>query len=173
MAMTDRFVGEDDFSIAQYTPASLRMESWIRYQGKTAEQVFTIMGDPTRITDWYLLAKQVKVHESVKGDAQNFNVEFTFFGDVFEEILHWDAPHRYVYEARGDDFPMRDYVACIELEETSPTSGVMRWKIYSDVIEGEHFQRILPVILPVINEVSMHKLASLIGGTECKVESYF
>ena len=60
--MTDRFVGEDDFSIAQYTSASLRMESRIRYQGKTAEQVFTIMGDPTRITDWYLLAKQVKVH---------------------------------------------------------------------------------------------------------------
>jgi len=161
------------FSIENYTSASLRLESCISYKGKTADEVFDIMGDPERITEWYLLAKQVKVHDSQGGNTQNFNVEFTFFGDVCEEILHWDPPHRYVYAARGDEFPMRDYVACIELEETSATSGIMRWKIYSDVIEGEHFQRILPVILPVINEVSMHKLSELIGGVECTVESFF
>ncbi len=49
----------------------------------------------------------------------------------------------------------------------------MRWGIYSDVIEGEHFQRILPVMLPAINEASMHKLSELIGGIECTVESFF
>jgi hypothetical protein len=49
----------------------------------------------------------------------------------------------------------------------------MSWKIYSDVIEGEHFQRILPVMLPAINEASMNKLCELIGGTSCTVDSYF
>ena len=171
--MTGVIKGDVPFSIKDYTSAGLRLESCIRYQGKSAEDVFDIMGDPERIPDWYLLAKQVKIHESPTGGAQNFNVEFTFFGDVFEEILHWDPPNRYVYAARGNEFPMRDYVACIELEEASAMSGIMRWQIYSDVIEGEHFQRILPVILPVINEVSMHKLSDLIGGVECTVESFF
>ena len=64
-------------------------------------------------------------------------------------------------------------VACIEVDEDTETSGTMRWSIYSDVIEGEHFQRILPVMLPAINEASMHKLSELIGGIECTVESFF
>jgi len=162
-----------EFDITQYTSAALRMDARIRYDGKSAEEVFDIMGDPQRITDWYLLAKQVKMHPKVQGEEQTFNVEFTFFGDVFEEILHWDPPRRYVYLATGDDFPIKDYVACIEVEESSATSGTMRWAIYSDVIEGEHFQRILPVMLPAINEASMHKLSELIGGVKCTVESYF
>ena len=49
----------------------------------------------------------------------------------------------------------------------------MSWKIYSDVIEGEHFQRILPVMLPAINEASMENLSKLIGGVSCHVDSYF
>ncbi len=163
----------EPFDISQYTPAKLRMDARIKYRGKTAAEVFEIMGDPQRITDWYLLAKTVKMHPQVEGEEQTFNVEFTFFGDVFEEILHWDPPQRYVYLAKGDDFPLKDYVACIEVEEDSPTSGTMRWAIYSDVIEGEHFQRILPVMLPAINEASMHKLSELIGGVECTVESFF
>ena len=131
------------------------------------------MGDPERITDWYLLAKTVKMYPKGDGEEQNFNVEFTFFGDVFEEILHWDPPRRYVYLAKGDDFPIKDYVACIEIEQSSADSGTMSWKTYSDVIEGEHFQRILPVMLPAINQASMEKLSGLIGGISCQVDSYF
>ena len=149
------------------------MDARIRYEGKRAQEVFDIMGDPERITDWYLLAKTVKLHPLEEGQEQTFNVEFTFFGDVFEEILHWDPPHRYVYLAKGEDFPIRDYVACIEVNETGGDSGEMRWAIYCDEIEGEHFQRILPVILPTINEASMQKLSGLIGGVECSVESHF
>jgi len=163
----------DNFNISQYTTATLRMDASIRYRGKTAAEVFEIMGDPQRITDWYLLAKTVKMHPKIEGEEQTFNVEFTFFGDVFEEILYWDPPRRYVYLARGDDFPMKDYVACIEVDEETDTSGTMRWAIYSDVIEGEHFQRILPVILPPINEASMRKLSELMGGISCEVQSYF
>ena len=160
------------FDIRDYTRASLRMDARIEYRGKSAEEVFDIMGDPERIIDWYLLAKTVKMHPAVAGEQQNFNVEFTFFGDVFEEILHWDPPRRYVYLASGEDFPVRDYVACIEVTE-QPGGGLMSWKIYSDVIEGEHFQRILPVILPAINKASMEKLSELIGGVSCQVDSYF
>ena len=161
------------FDLSKYTTATLRMDARIQYQGKTAAEVFDIMGDPERITDWYLLAKAVKMHPKAEGEEQTFNVEFTFFGDVFEEILHWDPPHRYVYLARGNDFPIKDYVACIEVEETGDNSGIMSWKIFSDVIEGEHFQRILPVMLPAINEASMHKLSELIGGISCDVQSFF
>ncbi|MEH6517454.1 MAG: SRPBCC family protein [Halioglobus sp.] len=161
------------FDITHYTKASLRMDAKIQYQGKSAAEVFNIMGDPERITDWYLLAKTVKMHPKGDGEEQNFNVEFTFFGDVFEEILHWDPPRRYVYLAKGDDFPIKDYVACIEIEQSSADSGTMSWKIYSDVIEGEHFQRILPVMLPAINQASMEKLSKLIGGISCQVDSYF
>lgn len=161
------------FDIGAYTKATLRMDARITYEGKSADEVFDIMGDPERITDWYLLAKQVKMHPKVEGQEQSFNVEFTFFGDVFEEILHWDPPHRYVYLARGEDFPIKDYIACIEVTEESTRSGTMSWKIYSNVIEGENFQRILPVILPAINEASMQKLCDLIGGTSCTVDSFY
>ena len=113
------------------------------------------------------------MHPKVEGQEQTFNVEFTFFGDVFEEILHWDPPRRYVYIARGKDFPLRDYVAKIEVEETAVDRGVMSWKVYGDVIEGEEFQRILPVMLPAVNEASMQKLSTLIGGISCEVSSYY
>jgi polyketide cyclase/dehydrase/lipid transport protein len=164
---------DSNFDISQYTQASLRMDARIEFKGKSAAEVFGIMGDPERITDWYLLAKTVKMHPLVEGEEQTFNVEFTFFGDVFEEILHWDPPHRYVYLAKGEDFPIKDYVASIEVTEHPGGGGVMSWKIYSDVIEGEHFQRILPVMLPAVNEASMQKLSELIGGTSCQVDSYF
>ena len=161
------------FDIRDYTQASLRMDARIQYSGKSAAEVFEIMGDPERITDWYLLAKTVKMHPVAEGEEQTFNVEFTFFGDVFEEILHWDPPRRYVYLAKGEDFPIRDYVACIEVSENPDGGGVMSWKIYSDIIEGEHFQRILPIILPAINKASMEKLSTLIGGVSCRVDSFF
>ena len=109
--------------LSQYTSAKLRMESVIDYDGHTADQVFGIMGDPERITDWYLLARTVKMHPCEEGEEQTFNVEFTFFGDVYEEILYWDPPRRYIYQARGDEFPIRDYVAVIEVATRNGTSG--------------------------------------------------
>ena len=161
-----------NFDIRDFTSAPLRLESKIEFRGRSADEVFEIMGDPQRITDWYLLAKRVKMHPASEGEDQTFNVEFTFFGDVFEEILFWDAPRRYVYLAQGEDFPIKDYIACIEVDE-SEDGGVMTWQIYCDVIEGEHFQRILPAILPAINQASMEKLSELIGGVSCQVDSYF
>lgn len=92
---------------------------------------------------------------------------------MFEEILHWDPPHRYVYLDQGEDFPIRDYVACLEVTEEAPGHGTPRWAIYCDRIEGEHYQRILPVMLPAINEASMRKLSDLIGGVDCVVENHF
>ena len=161
------------FTIEDYTQASLRMRARINYSGHSAAQVFDTMGDPRRITDWYLLAKQVHMDPDQPEDAAAFTVEFTFFGTVAEEILHWDPPHRYVYQARGAHFPIKDYVACIEVTASDQISGVMTWDIYFDQIEGEHYQRILPVMLPAINEASMQALAKLIGGTSCEVSSYF
>ena len=162
-----------NFDMSMYTSATLRMDARIHYLDKTAAEVFEIMGDPERITDWYLLAKSVKMHPQVAGQAQSFNVEFTFFGDVFEEILHWDPPSRYVYLAKGDEFPIKDYVAKIEVTEKDSNSGDLSWQIFFDDVKGEHFQRILPVILPEINRVSMNKLAELLGGGSCQVDSYF
>ncbi len=170
--MSDAEMNAETFDISRYTRAALRMDARIDFRDKSAAEVFDIMGDPERITDWYLLAKAVKMHPRVAGEEQSFNVEFTFFGDVFEEILHWDPPHRYVYLASGEDFPIRDYVASIEVSEHG-AGGTMRWRIYCDDIEGEHFQRILPVILPAINQASMEKLCQLIGGVSCRVDSYF
>lgn len=161
-----------DFQIGNYTSATLRMDARIQFKGKSPDEVFDVMGDPERITDWYILAKAVKMHPQGAGEEQTFNVEFTFFGDVFEEILYWDPPHRYVYLARGDDFPIKDYVACIEVTARDD-GGEMRWQIFCDHIEGEHYQRILPVILPPLNQVSMEKLSDFIGGYDVQVDSYF
>ena len=161
------------FNIADFTNAELRMEAQIKYEGNTAERVFEILGDPELIPEWYLLAKQVHIHPAEPGEEAPFTVEFTFFGDVDEEILHWDPPHRYVYLAQGAGFPIKDYVACIEVEESGPNAGVMSWRIYCDIIEGDHYQLILPVMLPAINKASMEKLSPLIGGTQCTVRSYF
>ena len=161
------------FRITEYTSASLRMQAMIHYEGKTAEEVFTIMGDPEQIPEWYLLAKDIRMHPAKENEEASFNVVFTFFGDVYEEVLHWDPPHRYVYLAKGEDFPIKDYVAEIVVEESTEGKGTMIWNVYCDVIEGDHFQKILPVILPPINEVSRQKLSPLIGGTHCEVKSYF
>ena len=161
------------FDISDFTGAQLRMEAQIRYRGHSASQVFEILGNPELIPQWYLLAKQVHIHPAKSGQESSFTVEFTFFGKVDEEILHWDPPKRYVYLAKGAGFPIKDYVACIEINESEPDAGVMSWQIYCDHIEGEHFQRVLPVMLPAINQASMEKLSPLIGGTECTVKSYF
>lgn len=162
-----------DFSISEFTSASLRMEAQINYAGHNAQHVFDVLGDPALIPDWYLLAKEVHMQDANSGGEAPFTVEFTFFGQVREEILHWDPPKRYVYLAQGEGFPIKDYVACIEVDETGENQGTMRWRIYCDEIEGAHYQRVLPVMLPAINKASMEKLSPLIGGVDCHVASYF
>lgn len=161
------------FDMSPYTGAGLRFDMRIRFRGKTAEEVFAIMGDPERITDWYLLAREVVLHDPESGGQSDFDVVFTFFGRVKEEILHWDLPRRYVYRAHGKDFPIRDYVALIEVQQEETDTGVMIWQQYFDRIDGRHNRNILPVILPPINEESMRRLAPMIGGTEISVRSFF
>lgn len=159
----------ESFDMTPYTPATERMKATIPFTGMNAAEVFDVMGDPERITDWFLLAKEVRVHPAEPGEEASFNVVFTFFGDVYEEVLLWDPPYRYVYVAKGPDFPIRDYVARIEVEETGDRAGVVRWAFHYDVIEGEAFERIIPVMLPPIIEESLRRLAPLIGGSDVEM----
>ncbi len=161
-----------EFDIGPFTSAKLQMAMKIKYQGRSPEQVFEVMGDPARLKDWYLLVKEVHIKPAGEDGRTDFDVEFTFFGLVQEEILHWDVPHRYVYKATGPDFPIRDYVAMIEVNQVSEDRGEMNWLVWFDDIEGEHFQRILPAMLPAINEASLKRLASLIGGVSYTAKSY-
>ena len=82
------------------------------------------------------------------------------------------TPHRYVYRAHGPTFTLEDYVALIEIEETGSNTGVLRWQQYFTSITGEDHQRLMPVILPHINEVSLNNLAGLINGSDVRVASY-
>ncbi|XXK30899.1 SRPBCC family protein [Rhodobacteraceae bacterium nBUS_24] len=159
-------------TISDFTDAPERQRAVIEFSGKSGEEVFEIMGDPDRITDWYILAKQIHHHEPGPDGEARFNVEFTFFGDVHEEVMLWDPPNQYIYKATGDDFPIKDYVARIAVEMTGPRAGRMTWTMHFDVIEGQEFKRILPIILHPINEHSMQKLASLMGGrvVECTMD---
>ena len=161
-----------EFDMSPFTAAPMQFDMRIRFRGKTPEEVFGIMGDPQRITDWFLLAQDVLLQPPGPDGQVDFDVVFVFFGRVREEILHWEMPARYVYSAAGKNFPIRDYVALIEINQTGPAEGEMVWKQYFDVIEGEHNQRILPVILPPIYEVSMNRLAPMIGGTCVEVNSF-
>lgn len=160
------------FDIAAFTTAPLKLDMRIRFRGKSPEEVFAIMGDPERIKDWYLLAKDVHVHEPGDDGQADFDVEFLLFGIVKEEILYWDMPTRYVYRAKGDDFPIRDYVASIEIEAKGSGEGVMIWRQYFDDIEGERNRKIIPVILPPLNKASLEQLAPMIGGTDVELTSY-
>ena len=163
----------NDFCIQDYTRAPVRITSTVSYRGKTAKEVFDLMGDPESIPDWYILAKSVKYKSDHTAEAPSFNVVFSFFGEVSERVLYWDPPYRYVYTATGPEFPIKDYVASIEVDELGDDHGLVRWSIHMDTIEGDEFQRLIPVILPPINEASMRKLGSMIGGTSCEVTSFF
>ncbi len=160
------------FDISPFTSAKLQLAMKIEYQERSPEEVFEVMGDPARLKDWYLLVKEVRLKPPGEDGQTDFDVEFTFFGKVQEEILHWDVPHRYVYKATGPDFPIRDYVAMIEVNQISESRGEMRWLAWFDVIEGEHFRRILPAMLPAINKASLERLSSLIGGVSYSAESF-
>lgn len=84
----------------------------------------------------------------------------------------WNPPQRYVYRAFGEHFPFRDYVALIEIEEQESNTGILRWQQFFTHIEGADNQRLLPVILPHLNEVSLQRLAAMINGTDVSVVSY-
>ena len=163
---------QDQFDIASYTTAPLKLDMRVRFKGKSPDEVFDIMGDPERIKDWYLLAKDVHLHEPDADGQVNFDVEFVLFGVVKEEILHWDVPTRYVYRAYGDGFPIRDYIALIEIQQTGDDEGIMIWRQYFDEIEGHHNQLILPVILPPLNRASLERLAPMIGGTSVEIDNF-
>jgi hypothetical protein len=168
----DKNVNSGDFDISAFTAAPLKLDMRIEFQGMSPEDVFEVMGDPERVKDWYLLAKEVHLHEPDADGQVNFDVEFVLFGIVKEEILHWDVPTRYVYRAYGEDFPLKGYVALIEVQQTGADEGVMIWRQYFDEIEGDYNSRIVPVILPPLNEASLERLAPMIGGSNVEMKSY-
>lgn len=151
---------------------TLRMEAKVGFSGYSAGQVFDIMGDPARITDWYLLAKSVRLGNAAAAD-QPFVVDFTLFGEVTEQVLFWDPPRSYIYIARGEDFPIKDYHAEISVEKKDADSGVLFWRVYFDQISGAHQQNLLPIILPPVTEASIQRLSQMIGGTKCSLVSDF
>ena len=160
------------FNIQKFTKSPLQIEANIQFERKTAAEVFNIIGDPEFIPQWFLLAKSIKFHPEKEGKETSFNVEFTFFGDVYEEVLEWNPPFRYVYLAKGKDFPIKNYVASFEINELGKQKGILTWKIYYNEIEGAHFQKILPVILPPIIRESFERLSPLIGGINMEIKEY-
>ena len=160
------------FAIGDYTSAPLRLDMQVRYTNQSPASVFDVMGDPAQIQNWYVLAKDTVVDEQTSEDELQFEVDFILFGKVREEVMLWNPPQRYVYRAFGEHFPFKDYVALIEVEETAPNTGVLRWQQYFTEIEGEDNQRLHSVILPHLNEVSLQRLATLINGSDVSVVSH-
>ena len=160
------------FAIGDYTSAPLRLDMQVRFTNRSPATVFDVMGDPAQIQNWYVLAKDTVVDERTAEDELQFEVDFILFGKVREEVMLWNPPQRYVYRAFGEHFPFKDYVALIEIEETAPNTGVLRWQQYFTEIEGEDNQRLHSVILPHLNEVSLQRLATLINGSDVSVVSH-
>ena len=160
------------FAIGDYTSAPLRLDMQVRFTNRSPATVFDVMGDPAQIQNWYVLAKDTVVDERTADDELQFEVDFILFGKVREEVMLWNPPQRYVYRAFGEHFPFKDYVALIEVEETAPNTGVLRWQQYFTEIEGEDNQRLHSVILPHLNEVSLRRLATLINGSDVSVVSH-
>ena len=160
------------FAIGDYTSAPLRLDMQVRFTNQSPATVFGVMGDPAQIQNWYVLAKNTVVDEQTAEDELQFEVDFILFGKVREEVMLWNPPQRYVYRAFGEHFPFKDYVALIEVEETAPNTGVLRWQQYFTEIEGEDNQRLHSVILPHLNEVSLQRLATLINGSDVSVVSH-
>ena len=160
------------FAIGDYTSAPLRLDMQVRFTNQSPATVFDVMGDPAQIQNWYVLAKDTVVEEQTAEDKLQFEVDFILFGKVREEVMLWNPPQRYVYRAFGEHFPFKDYVALIEVEETAPNTGVLRWQQFFTEIEGEDNQRLLSVILPHLNEVSLQRLATMINGSDVSVVSH-
>lgn len=47
------------------------MQADIELAGKTCEQVFAVLGDPTQFPDWYLLAKEIRMHPAETGGSRS------------------------------------------------------------------------------------------------------
>ena len=150
------------FAIGDYTSAPLRLDMQVRFTNRSPATVFDVMGDPAQIQNWYVLAKDTVVDEQTAADELQFEVDFILFGKVREEVMLWNPPQRYVYRA----------FALIEVEETAPNSGILRWQQFFTEIEGEDNQRLLSVILPHLNEVSLQRLATMINGSDVSVVSH-
>jgi hypothetical protein len=58
------------------------------------------------------------------------------------------------------------------VQQTGDDEGVMIWRQYFDEIDGDYNSRIVPVILPPLNEASLERLAKLIGGTSIEVKNF-
>jgi len=159
--------------VSDFTAAPARISCEIEFAGMSGEDVFEIMGDPDRITDWYLLAKDVHRHEPGPDGEERFDVEFIYFGKVYEEVLYWAPPDRYIYKAEGPDFPIKDYIAVIEVNMTDSGVGRMRWAMHFNDIEGLDQQKALPVMLPPITRESIERLAPMLGGKVVSFESNF
>ena len=160
------------FAIGNYTSAPLQLDMELRFTNQSPAAVFDVMGDPEQIQNWYVLAKDTVVDEQTAEKELQFEVDFILFGKVREEVMLWNPPQRYVYRAFGEHFPFRDYVALIEIEEQKSNTGILRWQQFFTHIEGADNQRLLPVILPHLNEVSLQRLAAMINGTDVSVVSY-
>ena len=61
--------------VADFTDAPARIVAEIAFSGRTGDEVFELMGDPDKITDWYLLAKQVHRHPPGPDGEERFDVE--------------------------------------------------------------------------------------------------
>ena len=61
-------MSETSFDIRDYSQAALRMQAIIEFEGKNAEEVFSIMGDPEKIPEWYLLAREIRMHPARDGE---------------------------------------------------------------------------------------------------------
>jgi hypothetical protein len=112
----------EKIDIKQFTTAPLRMQIEVEYKGKTPTEIFQIIGSPELIPQWYILAKRTIMNPS-KGEEMSFHVEFTIFGEVYEEVLLWEEPNRYIYMAKGENFPLRGYTALIEVFDTEEGKG--------------------------------------------------
>jgi hypothetical protein len=151
--------------LARHTESPCAITCTVDFEGHEPEEVFEIMGDPSRIPDWFLLARAVRESPQQSG----FIVDFVLFGEVEEQILHLAPPDCYVYSARGSGFPILDYVAMIEVQGDGNGCGTMRWSLHYSQFVDATSERVIDGIMPAVMKSSMERLAPLIGGVRNEV----
>ena len=109
------------------------------------------------------------MHQPNNDSSSSFNLEFTFFGDVFEKIIEWNPPIRYVYSAQKDGFPIKNYLGHFEIYKVRRDKGTLKWNMHYSHIEGQHYKKIIPVILPPIIEESINLLSPMVSGVSSKM----
>ena len=68
------------FAIEDYTSAPLRLDMQVRFTNQSPATVFNVMGDPAKIQNWYVLAKNTVVDEQTTEGELQFEVDFILFG---------------------------------------------------------------------------------------------